>query len=275
MEKISEVIYQRRRELGLTQRELAEMLDVSDKTVSRWETGSTMPDSEQIPLIAAALKIRTDDLFDGEAALKEIGKKKEESLGKNSSLFKVLSIISYLLVFIACVLLSFSFASESAPFGPFMVSFIAVEVVSLAVFVTGDILYCNFYHTRFAQGDFRESDALSCIVYVGLLVLSICVATAVYYFVRTRASVVCYVLSLAYEAAGVGAWFILKKAKPFLWRRTWLSVSFLSGAVAMVAISLSLAFLSHPVFTDISVASQLTSIPLLVAGGLFATKKPD
>ncbi|MCH3909023.1 MAG: helix-turn-helix domain-containing protein [Bacilli bacterium] len=275
MEKIAEVIYRKRRELGLTQREFAEMLDVSDKTVSRWETGTTMPDSEQIPLIAAALKIRTDDLFDGEAAIKEVSKKKEESLGKNDSLFKILSFASFLILIIATILISFSFAMENDPFGPFMVSGIIVGIVSLAVFVTGDILYCSFYHTRFSQGAFRETDAQFCIIYTSLLVLAFCSSTLVYYFARTHASIVCSILCFAYIAIGFVAWFIFKKAKPFIWKKTHLSVSFLIIAAALDAISLSLAFLSHPIFTNISLILLLVSVPLLAAGGLSTTKEPD
>lgn len=38
-EKIGSLILARRRELGLTQRELAQLLLVSDKAVSKWERG--------------------------------------------------------------------------------------------------------------------------------------------------------------------------------------------------------------------------------------------
>ncbi len=37
--KVGQLILQLRREKGLTQREVAEQLNISDKTVSKWETG--------------------------------------------------------------------------------------------------------------------------------------------------------------------------------------------------------------------------------------------
>ncbi|MBQ8041365.1 MAG: helix-turn-helix transcriptional regulator [Lachnospiraceae bacterium] len=43
-EKVGKFIAELRKERGMTQKELAEQLKVSDKTVSRWETANGMPD---------------------------------------------------------------------------------------------------------------------------------------------------------------------------------------------------------------------------------------
>ena len=43
MEKLVENIIKRKKELGMTQKELAEKLNISDKTISRWETGISIP----------------------------------------------------------------------------------------------------------------------------------------------------------------------------------------------------------------------------------------
>ena len=45
MNTIAERISRRRKELGLTQKELSEILNVSDKALSRWETGKQIPDA--------------------------------------------------------------------------------------------------------------------------------------------------------------------------------------------------------------------------------------
>lgn len=55
-----------RKAKGMTQKELAEMLDVSDKTVSRWERDEGMPDLSLIPVIAEIFKITCDELLRGE-----------------------------------------------------------------------------------------------------------------------------------------------------------------------------------------------------------------
>lgn len=68
MEKktIGEFIAILRKANGLTQRQLAEMLGVSDKTVSRWERSETAPDLNLIPVIAEIFGITSDELLRGE-----------------------------------------------------------------------------------------------------------------------------------------------------------------------------------------------------------------
>ena len=53
---------------GLTQRELAEQLKVSDKTVSKWETGRGLPDVALLAELSAALGVSVAELLAGECA---------------------------------------------------------------------------------------------------------------------------------------------------------------------------------------------------------------
>ena len=62
---LSNVIKERRHKLGLTQKQLAQMLDVSDKSVSKWERGEGMPDISLLPQIALCLDVSIDYLFSG------------------------------------------------------------------------------------------------------------------------------------------------------------------------------------------------------------------
>ena len=61
-----------RKEKGYTQATLAEILSVSNRTVSKWENGDGYPDITILPDIAAALDITVDELLAGEKAPKEI-----------------------------------------------------------------------------------------------------------------------------------------------------------------------------------------------------------
>lgn len=63
MNIIAENISRRRKELGMTQRELAEKLNISDKTLSRWETDKQIPDALMIPEIAKALNISISEIY--------------------------------------------------------------------------------------------------------------------------------------------------------------------------------------------------------------------
>lgn len=64
--KIDKIIAQKRKEKGWTQLELADKLGVSDKTVSKWESGNGLPDTSIIPALAKALGVSIDYLMTGE-----------------------------------------------------------------------------------------------------------------------------------------------------------------------------------------------------------------
>lgn len=66
--KIGKVIAKRRKELKMTQEELANKLYVTNKTVSRWETGNYMPDLSIIVSLSNILDISTYELLTGEVS---------------------------------------------------------------------------------------------------------------------------------------------------------------------------------------------------------------
>ncbi len=65
---IGSYIAEKRRALNLTQAQLAETLGVSNKTVSKWETGKCMPDYSVIKKLCEAIHITLAELMDGEDA---------------------------------------------------------------------------------------------------------------------------------------------------------------------------------------------------------------
>lgn len=63
MSTMNSIIKERRNAMGLTQKELADRLSISDKTVSRWESGNQMPDAILLPDLAEALDISINELY--------------------------------------------------------------------------------------------------------------------------------------------------------------------------------------------------------------------
>lgn len=63
---IGEYIARKRKEQNMTQNMLAEKLGVSNKTISKWETGSSMPDYGVIRELCKALDVSIMELFDGQ-----------------------------------------------------------------------------------------------------------------------------------------------------------------------------------------------------------------
>lgn len=64
--KIGRFISERRKNAGLTQMQLAEMLGITDRAVSKWETGRALPDSSIMLELCGILKITVNDLLCGE-----------------------------------------------------------------------------------------------------------------------------------------------------------------------------------------------------------------
>lgn len=60
---MGEIISTLRREKGMTQKELAEMLNITDKAVSKWERDVACPDTQTIPKLADILGISVEELM--------------------------------------------------------------------------------------------------------------------------------------------------------------------------------------------------------------------
>lgn len=68
-----------RKEKGLTQKQLAEEIGVSDKAVSKWENGRGMPDTSLIPELCRVLDININELLSGERLSKDAYNGKAEN----------------------------------------------------------------------------------------------------------------------------------------------------------------------------------------------------
>ncbi|MBQ9001829.1 MAG: helix-turn-helix transcriptional regulator [Eggerthellaceae bacterium] len=79
--KIGRFIASCRKEQGMTQAALAERLGISDRAVSKWETGRSMPDSGIMLELCGLLGINVNELLSGERIMEETySKRLEENL---------------------------------------------------------------------------------------------------------------------------------------------------------------------------------------------------
>ena len=92
--KIGKLIAMLRKEKGLTQGELGEIVGVSDGAVSKWERGTTCPDISIIHLLSKTLGITSDELLSG-----ELSKETKSKLSRTKSLKTILpQIIIFLII---------------------------------------------------------------------------------------------------------------------------------------------------------------------------------
>ena len=64
--RIGKFIAESRKSRNLTQRQLADALSISDKTISKWECGKGLPDVSLMLPLCTALDITVNDLLSGE-----------------------------------------------------------------------------------------------------------------------------------------------------------------------------------------------------------------
>lgn len=115
--KIGKFIAERRKSENLTQMQLAEKLGITDRAISKWETGRAMPDSALMLELCDILKISVNDLLSGEKIAVEQGDKKNEQLlielskeleHKNKTIWTAMWIImgASMIALFACILIA-------------------------------------------------------------------------------------------------------------------------------------------------------------------------
>ncbi len=84
MEKMGKLIQKLRKEKMMTQKQLADELGVSDKAVSKWERGMSIPDANLFEPLSQSLGITLTELLHGERIETSISKEESDSLIKDS-----------------------------------------------------------------------------------------------------------------------------------------------------------------------------------------------
>lgn len=111
--KVGRFIAKCRKEKGLTQSVLAERIGVSDRAVSKWETGKNMPDSGLMLELCSILEVNVNELLTGERMnsmenykekaeknLMELNREKELHAKRLLSLRKVICVIGFFAFFV-------------------------------------------------------------------------------------------------------------------------------------------------------------------------------
>lgn len=121
--KTGSFIASMRKNQGLTQRQLAERLDISDKTVSKWETGRSTPDNSIMIELCEVLKISVNELLCGEKISGDVYidraeenlvnlMKEREQNAEDRRLAKAGTVIGFLLMIVMIVFMIFGFTKD-------------------------------------------------------------------------------------------------------------------------------------------------------------------
>ena len=151
--KIGNFLKELRKEKGITQAQLAETLNVSARTVSRWETGSNMPDISILVDIADYYDISIPEIINGERK-SEIMNEEERKIAKTMSdyattekekIFKEMKIQSIMGV---CALVLYWILHETDAYiysdaleklTGYCETLVSVSVIMMAAYTTGSL----------------------------------------------------------------------------------------------------------------------------------------
>ncbi len=144
-------IAQLRKEAGITQKQLAEKLNVSDKTVSHWERGESAPDISLVPVLADVFGITCDDLIHGKRADKSVSDEKSTMQNEDDVISRLEKKLNKLRIrIVSCIISSFM----AIPLGLFsallfkdvlvgVVLFGLAELIALVLIMILYLSYCS------------------------------------------------------------------------------------------------------------------------------------
>ena len=139
--KIGKFIAECRKKQNLTQSQLAEMLNVTDRAISKWETGRSMPDSSIMLPLCSILKISVNDLLNGEQTNKEnYAEKYEQALieitkEKQEAYKRLLKVEVFICVLLTLILFALVFTAALVQMKDWLK--ILLIVIGFIVFLTG------------------------------------------------------------------------------------------------------------------------------------------
>lgn len=140
--RIGKFIAAERKQKGYTQRQLADKLEISDKTISKWETGNGFPEISLLLPLCESLGITVNELLSGECLSdSEYKQKAEENMVNmikereaNKRAYRITNIVGYMssITFVTLMIMVCIYGSTI----PLMLT-IVLTVLAIGVFATG------------------------------------------------------------------------------------------------------------------------------------------
>ncbi|WP_269468247.1 helix-turn-helix domain-containing protein [Leuconostoc gelidum] len=128
------LIKAKRQKMSLTQMDLANKLLVSNKTISNWETGKTLPDIENIILISKYLNLSLDNLFLGDETMVE--KLRENRQERKFYRVVTISLISAMVVgTIGYLFLKLFYSASLASIESNVSTYLAIPIPVLIIYI--------------------------------------------------------------------------------------------------------------------------------------------
>lgn len=253
--EIGKFIAQNRKEKKLTQAQLAEKLNITDRAVSKWETGKSMPDASLILELCEILDITADELLSGEKTDAEsfdkkadenpiVSKRKKENRTTRNAMISIVFSAFLLAGIIACTV------CDAAITGKLTWSLIPVSSIVFAWLVSFPIIVLG------RKGAFVSLTSLSLFVIPYLYILSVLVKVKAVFTIGTMMAII----SIVY------LWIISAVFHRLRRKLIAAGIMFLLTIPFMIVINITLSkMISEPV---IDVWDVLSAFILLIAASV-------
>ncbi len=160
---IAKNIVELRRRKGMTQTELAQVLQYSDKAVSKWERGESLPDVRVLKAVADTFGVTLDYLVAAEHDDPLVERRRQTTRRANNRRFitGMCLVLVWLVAALIYVVLKLALPAE----GPLWITFLCAIPVTMTVWL---ILNATWFNTRWNYA------IISALMWTTLLTISIC-----------------------------------------------------------------------------------------------------
>lgn len=151
--KIGNFLKELRKEKGITQAQLAETLNVSARTVSRWETGSNMPDISILVDIADYYDISIPEIINGERkselmneeerkiakTMSDYATTEKEKIFKEMKIQSIMGVCALVLYWILHETDAYIYSDALGKLSEYCETLVSVSVIMMAAYTTGSL----------------------------------------------------------------------------------------------------------------------------------------
>ena len=152
--KIGKFIAESRKDKKITQEQLAEKLYITDRAVSKWERGLSLPDADKMLDLCSILEINVNELLNGEKIdMKDYNEKTEQLKNKKLMTNMWVLVITSFIFYIGITLLAVLTLEEGIVLGTIIcistIIFVLVAFYALKLEVEAGYYECKNCHNKF------------------------------------------------------------------------------------------------------------------------------
>lgn len=235
---MKDVIYINRKKKHLTQEQLADMLNVSNKTISKWERGAGYPDVQTIPTLAKILDIPIQTLFNSEDLKPELIAKYNHKILSKYKCHMILSILLFLIspsFYLIC-----AFAIENYGMLGIFLS-VVLMIISIIIAIMESIKIYDLIVNTYRNEKYIRVFKNYLLIYSFLIFIPSVLATALF----KKEVIIIIMATIVYLLYTLISLFVIKQLKVNIKNKRNMALLIITGVLFLVGFFLMI-FMQYP-----------------------------